>query len=330
MADDKAAEKPAGAPQQAKSKKTTKESKVAEDTLIMRPAFDYDYPQYITNIERFDKRTGETKVNPYIGADGRLAGFTDMHRAEGKRFTIASELHEDGKGRLVCTCTIDSDLLGCVTAHAAAYGKSTVDQSNPIENAETSALARALGMLGFGLVGGGGLATAEDVHAAQARLKQAQNMTDVKRAQQAAPKKPQVPKATDRKTGVIEGGGGISHEQNRKIHAMVKKVNLTTTEIKNMKTLYSVEHTTGLTHDQASDLIDLLTTIENAVAAGQPKPDVFAAPPAPDEGAEALVAEESVGGSGDLLEDYAAAQAAAEADGIDLDAELGLTGGDEA
>ena len=61
-----------------------------------------------------------------------------------------------------------SALLGSVSAHARVFlGGSGVDESNPLENAETSAIGRALGFLGYGVYGTG-IASADEVLQAQA------------------------------------------------------------------------------------------------------------------------------------------------------------------
>jgi hypothetical protein len=123
------------------------------------------------------KKVGGTKSSPlyatirepYLGVDGRIKMAIDAHRAQGATLVLQTTFAvEPHSGQLLCRATVTSALLGSVTAHARVFvGGSGVDESNPLENAETSAVGRALGFLGYGVYGTG-MASAEEVLQAQA------------------------------------------------------------------------------------------------------------------------------------------------------------------
>jgi hypothetical protein len=106
---------------------------------------------------------------PYMSVDGRIKMAFDEHRDKGARLQIQTQFDtEPVSGQLLCRAIVMSDLLGTATAHARAFLQgSGVDATNPLENAETSAVGRALGFLGYGLYGSG-IASAEEVLQAQA------------------------------------------------------------------------------------------------------------------------------------------------------------------
>jgi hypothetical protein len=106
---------------------------------------------------------------PYMSVDGRIKMAFDEHRDKGARLQIQTQFDtEPSSGQLLCRAIVMSDLLGTATAHARAFVNGTgVDATNPLENAETSAVGRALGFLGYGLYGTG-IASAEEVLQAQA------------------------------------------------------------------------------------------------------------------------------------------------------------------
>jgi hypothetical protein len=124
-----------------------------------------------------NKKVGGTKSSPlyatirepYLGVDGRVKMACDEHRVQGATLVIHTTFAvEPHSGQLLCCATVTSTLLGSVTAHARVFvGGSGVDESNPLENAETSAVGRALGFLGYGVYGTG-IASAEEVLHAQA------------------------------------------------------------------------------------------------------------------------------------------------------------------
>jgi hypothetical protein len=123
-----------------------------------------------------NKKVGGTKASPlyaairepYLGVDGRIKMASDEHREKGLTLVIQTTFDvEPHSGQLVCRATVTSTLLGSATAHARVFlNGAGVDESNPLENAETSAVGRALGFLGYGLYGTG-IASAEEVLQAQ-------------------------------------------------------------------------------------------------------------------------------------------------------------------
>lgn len=129
------------------------------------------YRGFLTFI-RQNKRVGGSRQQPlyapirlpYMRVDGRVKMALDEHREQGATLVIQTQFESDpASDQLLCRATVTSAMLGTVTAHARVflngYG---VDSTNPMENAETSAVGRALGFLGYGLYGTG-IASAEEV-----------------------------------------------------------------------------------------------------------------------------------------------------------------------
>ena len=110
--------------------------------------------------------------NPYMKVDGRIAMFSDKHAElskEDNRFTfkvesnlvdIAKILAEQGElpHYYPLIVEIESDLYG----HLEGESKIFWNDSNPLENAKTSALGRAIAQTGIGLIGTG-VASYEEV-----------------------------------------------------------------------------------------------------------------------------------------------------------------------
>ena len=105
---------------------------------------------------------------PYMTVDGRVKMAQDEHRAADGCLSITTEFYkEEVSGHCVCKATVSSSLRGTIVAHARVFISGTgVDETNPLENAETSAVGRALGFMGYGLFGSG-IASADEVETAQ-------------------------------------------------------------------------------------------------------------------------------------------------------------------
>lgn len=104
--------------------------------------------------------------NPYMTVPGRLTMAHDAARDQGKELHISTDILPVGEVYAVFAKV----RLGhsSATGHAQIkFGGSGVDATDPLENAETSAIGRALGNLGFGIFNG--VASAEDMERVQER-----------------------------------------------------------------------------------------------------------------------------------------------------------------
>lgn len=117
-------------------------------------------------ISRVDKKTGKATVKQYATVDSRVEFFREKY----PQWSIKTDfpILDIAKGACVCCATI-TDENNRVVSSGTAYewvGKpgSMVNSTSYIENAETSAVGRALGFLGIG-INGLGIASAEEVQA---------------------------------------------------------------------------------------------------------------------------------------------------------------------
>jgi hypothetical protein len=129
------------------------------------------YHSFITLIEQRRKVGGTRQApvfasvrQPYLPVDGRVRWARDEHLRAGKRFDVQTAfVVEPTSGQLLARATLTSEIYGTVVAHARVFlGGDGVNESNPLETGETSAVGRALGMWGFGCYGTG-IASADDV-----------------------------------------------------------------------------------------------------------------------------------------------------------------------
>jgi hypothetical protein len=129
------------------------------------------YQSFITLIEQRRKVGGTRQApvfaavrQPYLSVDGRVKWARDEHLRAGKRFDVQTEFAvEPTSGQLLARATLTSEIYGTVVAHARVFlGGDGVNESNPLEPGETSAVGRALGMWGFGCYGTG-IASADEV-----------------------------------------------------------------------------------------------------------------------------------------------------------------------
>lgn len=106
-----------------------------------------------TTIEKTNKRTGEVSENEYAQVNQRIKAFRMVYP---NGFIITSmDSNENGVCVFTASCGYygengDPFTIGTGTAYEKE-GSSFINQTSYIENCETSAVGRALGMAGFGV-----------------------------------------------------------------------------------------------------------------------------------------------------------------------------------
>jgi len=121
--------------------------------------------------EQLAKANGEIKTTDIRGKEyatvaERINAFRKVY-PDGKIDTHITKLED---GMCIITARVWND-EGNLLATGTAYekeGSSNINRTSFIENCETSAVGRALGMAGFGLIGA--VATADEVNRAEAAL----------------------------------------------------------------------------------------------------------------------------------------------------------------
>jgi hypothetical protein len=108
----------------------------------------------------------QTVEHPYMTVDGKLAMANQDHARQGKRLDFHTpQILVDNEEQLTLMVTVTSELYGARHGIATSrrIGGSEVERLYPWEVAETSAIGRVLTTMGYGLIPGSGLASAEDM-----------------------------------------------------------------------------------------------------------------------------------------------------------------------
>jgi len=133
---------------------------------------DPKYRSFIVPIGQWKKvgESGDREIKvyvelPYMAVDGRVLMAIDEHMAQGRKLVIQPAEFKDDQvsGHKLCQITVKAELRGEATATARLFiGGGGANRDNPVETAETSAIGRALGFLGYGCFGTG-IASAEEM-----------------------------------------------------------------------------------------------------------------------------------------------------------------------
>ena len=132
-----------------------------------------DFADYVVALESRRKVGEEWQAveHAYIAVDGKLAMANEDHRKQSKRLDFGEpKVLLDNPEQLTLQVTVTSEIYG--TRHGIATsrkkGGTNAEREFPWEVAETSAIGRALAAMGYGLIPGAGLASAEDMLRASA------------------------------------------------------------------------------------------------------------------------------------------------------------------
>jgi len=129
-----------------------------------------DFIDYVVVVESRRKVGDEWQIveNAYLAVDGtrRVAMANEDHRKQSKHLEFAEpKVLIDNPEQLTLQVTVTSEIYG--TRHGIATsrrkGGTSAEREHAWEIGETSAIGRALTAMGYGLLPGAGLASAEDV-----------------------------------------------------------------------------------------------------------------------------------------------------------------------
>lgn len=141
-----------------------------------------DFADYIIVLEQRRKSGDEwqTSEHAYMAVDGKLAMANEDHRKQSKRLDFGEpKVLLDNPDQLTLQVTVTSEIYGARHGIATSRkkGGTPAEREFPWEVAETSAIGRALAAMGYGLLPGAGLASAEDMLRAGAGAEKARRET---------------------------------------------------------------------------------------------------------------------------------------------------------
>lgn len=131
-----------------------------------------EFVDYIAVLEQVRRVNGQWEKSEaaYMSVDGKVAMANEDHRRQGKQLNFEDPvvLVEDDQ-QLTLLISIHSEVYGRRHGIATSrkVGGSPYEAAHPWEVAETSAIGRALSTMGYGVLPGSGLASAEDVRRAR-------------------------------------------------------------------------------------------------------------------------------------------------------------------
>ena len=139
-----------------------------------------DYKEFVIQIEHKQQlNDGSWKIirKEYMTVAGRLKMFWDDNITQGKQGNITTQKVVDNEKEVEFVATVIG-ARGTATGTAREQKSENVNIKSIVENCETSAVGRALGNLGYGLMGG--VAPAEDVEKIFANQKKEDTVSEKK------------------------------------------------------------------------------------------------------------------------------------------------------
>ncbi|HBY92650.1 MAG: hypothetical protein M5U01_23025 [Ardenticatenaceae bacterium] len=129
-----------------------------------------DYIVVLEQARRGSNGQWEKVETAYMSVDGRVAMANEDHRRQDKALNFEDPVVlVDDEEQLTLLVAVSSEIYG--RRHGIATSRkiagTSAEKNFPWEVAETSAIGRALGAMGYGILPGSGLASADDVQRAQ-------------------------------------------------------------------------------------------------------------------------------------------------------------------